>query len=41
MEFYEPDDGSTLYFNIPAGDINNIDITLTDGDDKLLEIARS
>ena len=37
MEFYEPDDGSTLYFNIPAGDINNIDITLTDGDDKLLE----
>ena len=37
MEFYEPDDGSTLMFSLPAGDINNIDIRLTDGDDKLLE----
>lgn len=37
MEFYEPDDGSTLYFDIPAGDYSNIEIKLTDGDDKLLE----
>ena len=37
MEFYEPNDGSTLYFDIPAGDYSNIDIRLTDGDDKLLD----
>jgi len=37
MEFYDPHDGDTLYYNISAGDYSNIDITLTDGDDRLLE----
>ena len=41
MEFYEPSEGDTLYFDCPAGDYSNIDITLTDGDDKLLEFDQN
>ena len=37
MAFYEPHDASSLYFDIEAGDINNVNIQLTDGDSKLLE----
>lgn len=36
MEFYEPSEGDTLYFVVEAGDYSNVEITLTDGDDKLL-----
>ena len=37
MAFYEPHDGSSLFFDIEAGDINNVNIQLTDGDGLLLE----
>ncbi len=37
MAFYEPRDGSSLYFDIPAGDYSNVTISLTDGDDRLLD----
>ena len=30
--FYEPHDASSLYFKMGSGDINNINITITDGD---------
>ena len=41
MAFYEPHDASSLFFEIEAGDINNINVKLTDGDGKLLEFSHN